>query len=206
MILKQKNRMRVPSYNPLAHSLKTSNYTLTMADDQINSQPSGAALTITLPSIQDTVLASMSTTKSFKIVNDTVNKLTSLATDSDDVFDPDGETVLTIPPFAGAQIIVSSTYLKNSSGKGLWDIDFMTDARVRFSGILSTVGGSAVETFTVNGLATTDVVSVTINASGATPVDVLACHVSAANTLEVTFTSNPSSDHKINVTVWEGKV
>ena len=59
-----------------------------------------------------------------------------------------------------------------------------------------------IEGFAVEGASTSDLVNVTIATSGATPVTILAAYVSAANTVNVTFSANPSSDHVISIELY----
>ena len=66
------------------------------------------------------------------------------------------------------------------------------------SGSATTVGGAATETFSVTGALTSDIAVVSVSTAGSTPVTVAACKVSAANTLSVTFSSNPAADHVIS--------
>ena len=65
---------------------------------------------------------------------------------------------------------------------------------VKFAGTHTTVGGAAAEAKTITGLLSTDLVFVQMKAQGASPQTILKA-VPTADTLTVTFSANPSSDH-----------
>lgn len=65
---------------------------------------------------------------------------------------------------------------------------------VKFAGKHTTAGGDATEVITVTGLLTTDVVHVTVQTAGATPRSIVAA-VLTANTITVTMSDDPSTDH-----------
>lgn len=196
------SQTKTPSYNPRAIVNKTASYTATVDDDLINVDTTTATATITLPSI-DALQTGLVKTVCYKIVhNSSSSNITRVTSNSADVIGVDEATTLALPTVNGAHIILKSHLIKTSSSKYMWEIDYQTQVELKWAGNLVTVGGNAVETFTVAGLATTDLVNVTIATSGATPVTVLAAYVSAANTLSVTFSSNPSSDHTISVTAY----
>lgn len=193
------SQTKIPQYNPRAIVNKTANYTATVDDDLINVDTSSATATITLPSI-DALQTGLVKTVCYKIVhNSSAKNITRVSSNSADVIGVDEASTLALPTVSGAQVILKSHLIKTSSSKYMWEVDYLTQVELKWAGNLTTVGGAAVETFTVPGLATADLVNVTISASGATPVTVLAANVSAANTLNVTFSSNPSSDHTISV-------
>lgn len=193
------SQTKIPQYNPRAIVNKTANYTATVDDDLINVDTSSGTVTITLPSISS-LQTGLVKTVCFKIVhNSSSSNITRVNSNSADVIGIDEATTLALPTVNGAQVILKSNLIKTSAGKYMWEIDYLSQVELKWAGNLTTVGGAAVETFTVPGLATTDLVNVTIATSGATPVTVLAAYVSAANTLSVTFSSNPSSDHTISV-------
>lgn len=65
---------------------------------------------------------------------------------------------------------------------------------VKFAGKHTTVGGAAAEAITVTGVAATDVVFVMLQTEGATPRSVVKA-VPSLNTITVTFSGDPSTDH-----------
>ena len=65
---------------------------------------------------------------------------------------------------------------------------------VKYAGTHTTAGGAAAEAITVSGVAATDVVMITLKAQGATPRTVLYA-VPTTNTITVTFSGDPSTDH-----------
>lgn len=189
---------RIPLYSPRVVSNKTASYTLLKTDDQINIAPA-AASTITLYAISS-LEADLFKKKTHKIKITSADKnVVSIASNSEDVIGLDEETSVSLPTVNGAQIILSTERIQTSSGKYMWVVEYITTTELKWTGNLNTVGGAATEDFTIAGLSTADLVNVTIATSGATPVTVLAAQVSAANTLSVTFSSNPSSDHVISV-------
>lgn len=195
------SQIRIPQYSPRVVSNKTASYTLTSSDDQINVAPA-AASTITLYAISS-IESDLMKKKTHKIkVNSADKNIVSIASNAEDVIGVDEETSISLPTVNGAQIILSTERIQTSSGKNMWVVEYKTAVELKWSGNLNTVGGSAIETFTIAGITTSDLVNVTIATSGATPVTVLAANVSAANTVEVTFSSNPSSDHVISVEVY----
>ena len=195
------SRWKIPLYNPRSIARKTASYTVLKSDDQITVAPA-AATTLTLYAISS-LESDILKNKTHKFVIDSTNPyVVDIACNSEDVIGLEEETSIALPRVNGAQVILSTERIKTSSGKYMWVVDYLTSTELKWSGQLTTVGGSAVETFTVAGLATTDLVNVSIATSGASPVTVLAAYVSAANTLSVTFSANPSSDHVISVEVY----
>lgn len=195
------SRWKIPLYNPRSIARKTASYTVLKSDDQITVAPA-AATTLTLYAISS-LESDILKNKTHKFVIDSTDPyVVSIASNSEDVIGLEEETSISLPRVNGAQVILSTERIKTSSGKYMWVVDYLTSTELKWSGQLTTVGGSAVETFTVAGLATTDLVNVSIATSGASPVTVLAAYVSAANTLSVTFSSNPSTDHVISVEVY----
>lgn len=67
---------------------------------------------------------------------------------------------------------------------------------VKYAGTHTTTGGAAAEAFTVSGVAATDLVFITIKAQGGTPRTVLYA-APTTNTITVTFSGDPSTDHVI---------
>lgn len=67
---------------------------------------------------------------------------------------------------------------------------------VKFAGTATTAGGAAAEAITVTGVAATDLVFIQIKQQGATPRTVLKA-VPTTNTITVTFSGDPSTDHII---------
>jgi hypothetical protein len=74
------------------------------------------------------------------------------------------------------------------------------DAKFRGANV-ATAGGDAVETVTLTGLATTDVVHVQLRTVGATPRTILTA-APTTNTLTVTFSGDPSTDHRFDYIVF----
>lgn len=199
------SRWKIPLYNPRSIARKTASYTVLKSDDQITVAPA-AATTLTLYAISS-LESDILKNKTHKFVIDSANPyVVSVACNSEDVIGLEEETSISLPRVNGAQVIMSTERLQTSSGKYMWTVNYITETELKWSGQLTTVGGNAVETFTVAGLATTDLVNVSIATSGASPVTVLAAYVSAANTLSVTFSSDPSSDHVISVEVYRLRV
>jgi len=195
------SKIRIPLYNPRSVVNKTASYTVLKTDDQINVAPA-AASTMTLYAISS-LEGDLFKTKTHKIkVNSADKNIVSVASNSEDVIGVDEETSVSLPMVNGAQIILSTERLQTSSGKYMWVVDYLTETALKWSGQLTTVGGAATEDFTVAGASTSDLVNVTIATSGATPVTILAAYVSAANTVSVTFSSNPSSDHVISIELY----
>lgn len=195
------SKIRIPQYNPTSIVNKTASYTVLKTDDQINVAPA-AASTMTLYAISS-LEADLFKKKTHKIkVNSADKYIVNVASNSEDVIGLDEETSISLPAVNGAQIILSTERLRTSSGKYMWEVEYLTETALKWSGNLTTVGGAAVETFTIPGAITADLVNVTIATSGATPVTILASYISAANTLSVTFSSNPSSDHVISVELY----
>ncbi len=65
---------------------------------------------------------------------------------------------------------------------------------VKYAGKFTTLGGDATEVITVTGLAATDVVHVTVQTAGGTPRSIVAS-VLTTNTITVTMSGDPSTDH-----------
>ena len=189
---------RIPLYSPRVVSNKTASYTLLKTDDQINVAPA-AASTITLYAISS-LESDLFKKKTHRIkVNSADKNIVNVASNSEDVIGLDEETSVSLPTVNGSEIVISTERIQTSSGKYMWVVEYKTETELKWAGTLTTVGGSAVVTFNGPGLTTADLVNVSIATSGATPVTILAYYVSAANTLSVTFSSNPSSDHVISV-------
>lgn len=194
------SRGKIPLYNPRNITRKTTSYTVLKTDDQITAAPS-AAMTLTLYAISS-LERDILKNKTHKIVVDSANPyVVTIACDAEDTIGLEEESSIALPRVNGAQVILSTERLKTDSDKYMWVVDYLTVPELKWSGQLTTVGGSAVETFTVAGLATTDLANVSIVTSGATPVTVLSAYISAADTLSVTFSADPSTDHVISVEV-----
>lgn len=195
------SQIKIPLYNPRTVVNKTANYTLTNSDDQVNVSPA-AATTITLPAISS-MDSNIVKKKTYRVKIASADQyIVNIASNSEDVIGVDEETSVSLPRVNGAQMILSSQRIQTSNGKYTWDIDYLTATELKWSGTLSTAGTGAVETYTVPGITTADLVNVSIVTSGATPVTVLAANVSAANTVEITYSSNPSTDHVILIEVY----
>ena len=195
------SKIRIPLYNPRSVVNKTASYTVLKTDDQINVAPA-AASTMTLYAISS-LEGDLFKKKTHKIkVNSADKYIVNIASNAEDVIGLDEETSVSLPTVNGAQMILSTERLQTSSGKYMWVVEYLTETELKWSGNLTTVGGAAVETFTVPGATTSDLVNVTIQTSGVTPVTILTSYISAANTLSVTFSSNPSSDHVISIELY----
>ena len=71
-----------------------------------------------------------------------------------------------------------------------------------YSKLYTTTGGGTSETITFSGLLTTDIVLVHRHTKGATPVTCQESKISAADTISLTFSADPSTDHKFNIAVF----
>jgi len=71
---------------------------------------------------------------------------------------------------------------------------------VKYGAIFTTLGGAALEVVSVPGVLATDIVQVTLHTEGAVPVTVVKAET-GADVINVTFSADPSTDHKINYTV-----
>jgi len=71
---------------------------------------------------------------------------------------------------------------------------------VKFAGKFTSLGGDATEVITVTGLAATDVVHVTVQTKGATPRSIVEA-VPTADTITVTLSGDPSTDHILGYSV-----
>lgn len=72
---------------------------------------------------------------------------------------------------------------------------------VKFAGTHTTVGGAASEDITVTGAAATDIVSATLRQKGATPRTILTA-LAATDKITLTFSGDPSTDHKVDYVVF----
>ena len=71
---------------------------------------------------------------------------------------------------------------------------------IKGAGIHMTTGGAAAEDISVPGVVNTDAVIVTLHTAGAVPRTISSV-VSAADKITVTFSGDPSNDHKVNYLV-----
>jgi hypothetical protein len=71
---------------------------------------------------------------------------------------------------------------------------------VKYAGEHTTVGGSATEAITVTGVLATDLVLATLHTAGATPRTIVTA-VASADTVTITFSGDPSTDHVVTYTV-----
>ncbi len=71
---------------------------------------------------------------------------------------------------------------------------------VKYAGKHTTLGGAAAEAITISGVAATDIVIVTIQTVGLSPVTVVKA-VPTTNTVTVTFSADPSTDHIVSYVV-----
>lgn len=67
---------------------------------------------------------------------------------------------------------------------------------VKFAAKYTTLGGSATEAITVTGVASTDIVIVSLNTKGATPRTILTA-APTTNTITLVFSGDPSTDHVV---------
>jgi len=65
---------------------------------------------------------------------------------------------------------------------------------VKYAGTKTTVGGSATETFTITGAATSDFAQVTLSDDGTNNVTIKSAKITASNTLTVVFSADPGND------------
>lgn len=72
---------------------------------------------------------------------------------------------------------------------------------VKFAGKHTTTGGNATETFTVTGLASTDVILATLQAKGGTPRTILTV-APTTDTVTLVFSGDPSTDHVVSYVAW----
>jgi hypothetical protein len=72
---------------------------------------------------------------------------------------------------------------------------------IKFAGTQTSAGGDATETWTVTGALTSDTVLVSLKTKGATPRAIVTARISAANTLEVVFDGDPSTDHVVSYAI-----
>lgn len=70
----------------------------------------------------------------------------------------------------------------------------------KFAGKPTTVGGAAIEDFTVAGVLATDIPFAVMNTEGAAPVDVVAVRA-LTDTLRIQFSADPGADHVVNYMV-----
>lgn len=81
------------------------------------------------------------------------------------------------------------------------DAGITTAMRVIAGGLFTTVGGDATETITATGALATDTVVVTINTKGAVARTMVAA-VGATDSITVTLSGDPSTDHVLNYLVF----
>jgi hypothetical protein len=93
-------------------------------------------------------------------------------------------------------LIETAEAVAGADGVSLEDLDSGIEPShvVKFAGKHTTLGGDATEVITVTGLLTTDVVHVTVQTAGATPRSIVDS-VLTANTITVTLSGDPSTDH-----------
>ena len=76
---------------------------------------------------------------------------------------------------------------------------------VKFGATHTTVGGAAAEAITVTGALATDLVHVTLRTPGAAPRTILHA-IPSVDTVTVTFSGDPSTDHLVDYTVLRAAV
>jgi hypothetical protein len=74
-------------------------------------------------------------------------------------------------------------------------------SKIVWAGAHTTVGGAAAEAITLTGLLATDIPMVVLKTQGASPQTILTT-VATADTLTVTFSADPSTDHVLYYTVF----
>jgi hypothetical protein len=74
-------------------------------------------------------------------------------------------------------------------------------ATVVFSKLFTTAGGAASESFTCPGVLATDSIQATVNAKGSTPRTIVDAGYASANTVDIEFSGDPSTDHQVSITV-----
>ena len=80
------------------------------------------------------------------------------------------------------------------------------DLRNPFSfGSVTTAGGAAAEAITISGIQTTDTAIVTLQDDGTNNVTILTAKITAADTLTVTFSGDPSSDAIVSYVAFRPK-
>jgi len=72
---------------------------------------------------------------------------------------------------------------------------------VKFAGTFTTVGGDASESISVPGALGTDIVAVTVQTAGGTPVSVVAA-AAGTDAIAVTMSADPSTDHVLQYVVY----
>lgn len=70
-----------------------------------------------------------------------------------------------------------------------------------FTGRVATTGGSTTQTLSIQGVKATDIALATINKLGAIPVSIVAA-VPGVDSLTITFSGNPSTDHEFSYKVY----
>lgn len=130
----------------------------------------------------------------------------------------------------GSNTLIGTVYRYVSSGVGIIDFDATAEGKLALdiidgtliaddavsaehldSGILpfyitmyagehTTAGGAAAEAITVSGVLATDLVLVTLHTAGATPRTIVTV-VASADTVTVTFSADPSTDHVVTYEV-----
>lgn len=71
---------------------------------------------------------------------------------------------------------------------------------VKFAQSYTTLGGAAAEAVTIAGVAAGDIVSATLRQKGATPRTILTA-IPTTNTVTLTFSGDPSTDHIVDIVV-----
>src|ERR1051325_11546038 len=71
---------------------------------------------------------------------------------------------------------------------------------VKYAGTFTTVNGSATQTITVSGVASSDIVHVNLRVAGASPQTILTA-VPTTNTITVVMSANPAADHVLQYSV-----
>lgn len=81
-----------------------------------------------------------------------------------------------------------------------WDTALLPSHVVKYAAKHTTLGGAAAEAITVSGVLATDIVLVTLEVEGSSPVSIVKA-APTADTITVTFSADPSSDHIVSYVV-----
>jgi hypothetical protein len=99
---------------------------------------------------------------------------------------------------------VNGTEILDKDGKlGLGNLaSGITPSHVaKYAGTFTTAGGDANESISVTGVASTDIVSVTVKTAGATPRSIVSA-AAGTNAISVVLSGDPSTDHVLQYVVF----
>lgn len=77
------------------------------------------------------------------------------------------------------------------------------DRLCKYADVYTTSGGAAAEAVTITGIDTADVALVTLADNGTNNVTLTTAEITAANTLTITFSGDPSSDAVVYIAIFE---